>query len=63
MHTHPHLHTHTHIRPATMDHGNTNLEIFCQGLRAGVALALGPSSSRTQGMEAGEGWLPWMDLP
>lgn len=43
MHTHPHLHTHMHIHPVTTDHGNTALKIFCQGLRAEVALALGPT--------------------
>lgn len=41
MHTHPNLHTRAHTHPVTTDHGNINLEIFRQGLSAGVALALG----------------------
>lgn len=39
--THTQTYTRAHTHPVTADHGNINLEIFRQGLSAGVALALG----------------------
>lgn len=61
MHTHPHLHTRAHIHPITTDHGNTSLEISHVGLSAGVALALGPTSSRTKAWrQERDGSLGWI---
>lgn len=58
--THPHTHTYTLSRthPVTNDHGNTNLKIFSQGLRAGVALALGSKCFRDPRHGGRRGMIP-----
>lgn len=62
-HTHTHTYTHAHIHPVTNDHGNTSLEIFNQGLSAGVALALGSKLFRDPRHGGRRGLIPLNGSP